>query len=87
MIELPSILEHLKEEYHIMCHTRNKNMNQPMQVHGKQLIYIWIFEFYCTIHTPDHLVPTKSNPHTDLSLLNIHILSPPIPLFISYLNP
>ena len=62
--------------------THNQNMNQPMKIYGRKLTYLgkqvlWTDPFL-------QLVPTKSKPNVDITILNELNLFSPISFIISY---
>ena len=79
---LPYILKYLKGEYYLMWCTHNPNMDQLMKICEHKLPYLW--KHLHPIEPFIYLVPTKSKPYIDISLLSSPLLSPPISFFISY---
>ena len=72
MLQLPSILKHLKGGHQILWHTHNLNMHQTMKNNGWKLPYLW--QKFQHTYPCIHIISTKSNPNINLSPINI---SPP----------
>ena len=77
MISLPSILKHWKGYYNMMWCAQNQNMDQPMQIFGWKMPYLWQ-----KLHQTDpciHLGPTNRKPNIGISLSNLLTTLSPIP--------